>query len=266
MGQKDGRHTQAARMRRMRAVQNLGEEMTEELNAAETPKPAEAAPGNVGYRYDPGAVDEAAGRIAGDIGGPSEEHWKDDPRNVAQTVLDIFLRAGVVVTTGELDAEVGRLAGEVARWRRDISDALGMTTFPEQGYTATLPEAVARIGELLTETKRHKPGNPEVPDEDARMARYTEAAGPATPTPAAIRRVMDVADAERESLTALATAHNLREAARNALTCADDTSEEDAAALWVAIVHGGDPEDEAAWAEAYAAARETRHRSGTDNH
>ena len=50
-----------------------------------------------GYRYDVSAVDEAAGRIVTDVGGPTEEHWKDDPRNTAQAVLDIFIDAGVVV-------------------------------------------------------------------------------------------------------------------------------------------------------------------------
>lgn len=49
-----------------------------------------------GYRYDAHAVDSAATRIVADIGGPTEEHWKDDPRNTAQAVLDIFIAAGVV--------------------------------------------------------------------------------------------------------------------------------------------------------------------------
>jgi len=49
-----------------------------------------------GYRYDAHAVDKAAGRIVTDVGGPTEEHWKDDPRNTAQAVLDIFIAAGVV--------------------------------------------------------------------------------------------------------------------------------------------------------------------------
>ena len=39
-------------------------------------------------------------------------------------------------------------AAEALAWRTEISEALGMTTWPEQGYTATLSEAVARIKEI----------------------------------------------------------------------------------------------------------------------
>ena len=51
-----------------------------------------------GYRYDASAVDKAASRIVADVGGPTEEHWKDDPRNTAQAALDIFIAAGVVTS------------------------------------------------------------------------------------------------------------------------------------------------------------------------
>ena len=54
-----------------------------------------------GYRYDAYAVDKAAARIVTDVGGPTEEAWKDDPRNVAQGVLDIFIAAGVVILAGD---------------------------------------------------------------------------------------------------------------------------------------------------------------------
>jgi len=53
-----------------------------------------------GYRFDARAVDEAAGRIVTDVRG-FEENWKDDPRNTAQAVLDIFIAAGVVVLAGD---------------------------------------------------------------------------------------------------------------------------------------------------------------------
>ena len=175
------------------------------------------------------------------------------------------------------------------------------------------------------------------------VARYTEALGPATPTPAAIRRVMAVAAAEhaaltgeverlrgrvhsavdecqrryasmqsgydrlmgyrreviarhgrdqvakgehpganiserniavatviveereqaRDALTALnATlelreAETLREAARRALTWADDMSDDDAARLWAAITGGGSFEG-GDWADAQNVARQTR--------
>ena len=56
-----------------------------------------SVPTDRGYRYPPSAVDKAAARIVTDVGGPTEEAWKDDPRNVAQAVLDIFIAAGVVV-------------------------------------------------------------------------------------------------------------------------------------------------------------------------
>ena len=49
-----------------------------------------------GYRYPPSAVDAAAERIVTDVRG-FEENWKDDPRNTAQAVLEVFLEAGVVV-------------------------------------------------------------------------------------------------------------------------------------------------------------------------
>lgn len=47
-----------------------------------------------------------------------------------------------------LHADYKRVATEVLAWRSEISEALGMTTWSEQGYTATLAEAVARIKEL----------------------------------------------------------------------------------------------------------------------
>ena len=53
-------------------------------------------PNHRGYRYTPSAVIEAAERIVTDVRG-FEENWKDDPRNTAQAVLDIFIAAGVVV-------------------------------------------------------------------------------------------------------------------------------------------------------------------------
>ena len=53
-----------------------------------------------GYRYDASAVDHAAERIVTDVRG-FEENWKDDPRNTAQAVLEVFLDAGVVVLAGD---------------------------------------------------------------------------------------------------------------------------------------------------------------------
>lgn len=53
-----------------------------------------------GYRYDASAVDHAAERIVTDVRG-FEENWKDDPRNTAQAVLDVFIAAGVVVLAGD---------------------------------------------------------------------------------------------------------------------------------------------------------------------
>ena len=57
-------------------------------------------PSRRGYRYPPSAVDEAAERIVTDVRG-FEENWKDDPRNTAQAVLEVFLDAGVVVLAGD---------------------------------------------------------------------------------------------------------------------------------------------------------------------
>lgn len=41
------------------------------------------------------------------------------------------------------------LMAENYQWRTQISEVLGMTTYSEQGYTATLDEAVERIKEII---------------------------------------------------------------------------------------------------------------------
>ena len=64
------------------------------------PTASEQKPIERGYRYTPSAVDAAAERIVTDVRG-FEENWKDDPRNTAQAVLDVFIAAGVVVLAGD---------------------------------------------------------------------------------------------------------------------------------------------------------------------
>ena len=71
--------------------------MLEPIAQRSNPNPFER-----GYRYDAYTVDLAASLIVKTISGCDYGTWKDDPRNVAQAVLDIFLEAGVVVL------EIGR--------------------------------------------------------------------------------------------------------------------------------------------------------------
>lgn len=73
---------------------------------------------------------------------------------------------------------------------------------------------------------------------------------------------LDVLLAARRTDRAVATVSMrvmLRDAARRALQDQDEMAVDDAAGMWMAIVHSGDSVDIDDWADAYEVARDTRH-------